>query len=244
MELYLVWLASLLGSAHCVGMCGGFALAVAGSAPTLSAKLGRGLTYHAGKTATYVVLGLLAGLFGAALTGLPGVALAQNVLSIAAGVAMIAIGLSVAGVTGRFDALHLPGMGWLKGALARALRGRGISGSFAVGLFNGLLPCGLVYAFLVQAAATGSAVGGGLTMLVAGLGTVPALLFFGTSGASLGRPLRAKLSRMGGVLVVVLGLLTMVRGTPIMHRLMGHDMSGETMPAGHPMPGMAPMHHP
>ena len=59
--------ASLLGSAHCVGMCGPMVLIATGIKEARSSKserLFRSLGYHFGRLGTYLILGLAAGLLG------------------------------------------------------------------------------------------------------------------------------------------------------------------------------------
>lgn len=226
MDLPLVFLIGLLGSAHCVGMCGGFVLAlsqVEGGAAALQVRQG---VYHLGKTFTYTVMGAVAGGFGAAfgafVTGF------QDVLSVALGVFLVVVGLGIVGVLHRIGGFsRLARLNGIASALAFFLKQRSHAGAFGLGLVNGLLPCGLVYGLLVKAAATGTVLGGALTMAVFGLSTIPALYALGVGGYLM-RPLwRARLNLASGVLVILLGLLTIVRGTPTIHTLMGHGSSGQ-----------------
>ena len=96
-------------------------------------------------------------------------------------------------------------------------------GTFGLGLVNGLLPCGLVYGLLVKAASTGTVAGGALTMAVFGLSTIPALYLLALTGYLMRPAWRTRLNLVSGVLVIVLGLVTIVRGTPAMDLFMGHD---------------------
>ena len=200
-DLAFVFGIGILSSMHCVGMCGGFVLAIGRSR----------VPYFAGKTLTYSVLGALAGMFGSAvMTAFAGF---QNAVSIALGVLLVLIGASLAGLFRRIP---------LGDGLARS---RPISralvyflkrpSSFGLGLVNGLLPCALVYGMLVKAATTGTAWEGALTMAVFGSATIPALFLLGVSGTLLRPSWRLRLSRFGGVLVILLGLLTIARGTPL-----------------------------
>jgi protein SCO1/2 len=105
-----------------------------------------------------------------------------------------------------------------------------------LGLFNGFLPCGLVYSFALAAAGTGSPGAAMLTMLAFGLGTVPMLVAVGWGGAAMAawQPLRPALARAAGVLVIALGVLTVVRGTPLMTTFAasgGHDHAAITTAA-------------
>lgn len=197
----------LLGSAHCVGMCGGFvALLGSGTGPAGTA---RQAGYFAGKTATYAAFGAVAGTAGDALGELFGAF--GGVVGVGLGLGMVALGAGLCGA----------GAGRAPGARAAAVLGPAIgrlvrSGSpiavVALGALNGLLPCGLVYGMLTAAAATGSAASGAATMAVFGLATLPALALTGLAGARLRPRGRLRMQRLAGVLVVVMGLLTVARG--------------------------------
>lgn len=232
LDLSVVFLAGLLGSAHCAGMCGGFALALGALPGTRSYAVRLG-TYLVGKALTYTLLGALAGAFGYSLFLMAGV---QKTLTLAAGVALVALGIvllrggrGLSGVGGGVAAR-------LTRPLAR-LAGRGTLGSaFGLGMLNGLLPCGLVLALLVQAAFAGDAQAGALTMAVFGASTVPALALTGLLGRLAAPRLRHRLQRWGGAFVVALGLLTLARGTDAgnawLHRVVPHEMLGHHDPVG------------
>ena len=207
LDLAAVFLAGLLGSAHCVGMCGGFvALLGAGGGPGLAVRQG---AYFLGKTLTYAAFGALAGAAGFALreafAGLGGV------VAVGLGVTMVAAGLAVCGlawgrgvVAGRLAAR-------LGGVVGRLVRSDRPGALVALGMVNGLLPCGLVYGMLAVAASSGGAVRA-LTMAVFGLATVPALALAGVLSARLRPARRLAMQRLAGVLVVAMGLLTLARG--------------------------------
>lgn len=217
-DFSLVFAAGFLGSAHCVGMCGGFVLA-ASTAPGRTARLTRQLFYFMGKTLTYTVMGGAVGLAGATVgSAFAGV---QNAISIGAGALMFVLGLHLLGAVGL-----LKGMGTLmnwppfRAASRYFTRKRTAAGALGLGLLNGLLPCGLVYSLLAMAAATGTMLGGALTMLVFGCATVPALFALAWIGDLLQPAWQHRLHRASGVLVMALGLITVLRGTPAMHLLM------------------------
>lgn len=155
-------IAGLFGSPHCVGMCGPFALACGGRASHTAA-------WHGGKLTTYGLLGAVAGAFGSVL---PGPTWVGTVVS--AGV-VVWFSAALAGLAPE-PTLRVPG---LQAVATRAARKDDLASRYVFGLANGLLPCGLVYAALGLAVATGSAAVGALTMTVFGLGTVPALAAFG-----------------------------------------------------------------
>lgn len=206
----------LLGSAHCVGMCGGIALTV-GSVPVARPSPGqalrRQLIYSAGRISTYVFLGALAAHAGVRLSRLPeGVLEVQRVFSIIAGVLMILLGISILGWL-PWRPLRLKSCGNpITATMSRLVSIPGRTGSFLAGLGTGFLPCGLVYAFLAQAVAEADVARGVALMFFFGLGTLPAMLVVGCGGGWLAAPVRAKVFRVAAGFVVLVGGLTVYRG--------------------------------
>lgn len=222
------FMVGFLGSMHCIGMCGGLVT-------TLSMAHQKvwwaGLSsYQAGRISTYVLLGLLTGLAGTVLTKMAWIDLAQNILAILAGMMMVAFGVHLAGwmadpfqkILTRFSLLT----GLSKWIQAASTSRQPVSW-YMVGLFNGLLPCGLVYAALAMALASGEVPQAGLTMLAFGLGTVPAMMFVPVLMRKITARTRGNILRIAGVVLILLGLLTMIRGADWMHAghhgQMGHE---------------------
>ena len=215
MAYVLIFLGGLAGSLHCVGMCGGFPLAVAGAAS--SRNLVRQLLYNAGRLNTLVFIGAISGALGGAFVATGPVRTLERALAIVAGGFMIVVGLEVLGVlvqvTTRGAALAQATVGRLLGGV---MRSRSLAAPLALGVFNAFLPCQLIYAFAARAASTASVTDGMLTMLCFGLGTVPAMLSLGVAGV-LARPtVRARLSTASGVLIIAFGLLTLLRGFDVL----------------------------
>jgi hypothetical protein len=126
---------------------------------------------------------------------------------------MIVIGLEGLGVLGRVTAggaalVHATIGRWLR----EVIRSPSAAAPVALGVLNAFLPCHLIYAFAARAAGTASVPEGMLTMLAFGLGTVPAMVATGTARTVLPRGLRAWGARLGGILVILLGLVTLARG--------------------------------
>lgn len=203
----------LLGSAHCVGMCGGFALALGAGSRGLSRAVLRQVVYGLGRVFTYSVGGAAAGWLGWKLgrqtTGLVEV---QTVLCLAAGALLVVQGLHAAGWL-PFGFLSTVPSGCLgPGLFATLMHDTRTHSVFLAGMVNGLLPCGLVYAFLALAATSGDMLHGALTMFLFGLGTIPVLAFVGIGGNLLSVALRQRLLTLAAWCVVLTGLLTIARG--------------------------------
>lgn len=178
-----VFVASLLGSLHCAGMCGAF-LAFAVGPPGDRASGGRlHAAYNAGRLTTYTALGALAGLLGGAIDTGGALLGVQRLAAIGAGAVMIGFGVVV---LLRTRGVRLPRVP-LPMALERTLTAahRRAAGQTPIvragltGLLTTLLPCGWLYAFVVTAAGTGHPGWGALTMAAFWLGTLPVMIALG-----------------------------------------------------------------
>jgi sulfite exporter TauE/SafE len=209
----LVWsvlAASLVGSPHCAGMCGGFAwLAAPGPAPRLRPTI----LYHGARLAGYVVLGAVAGLLGAGLDRIGAFVGLGRVAAVVAGAVMLAWGASTVLVaTGvRLPrVLRVPSGGPWSAALARVKGWPGDARAAALGLFTALLPCGWLWVFVAMAAATGGPLAGAALMLVFWAGTLPAFALLGVIMQRAAGPLRRHLPLVTGAALIVVGAVTML----------------------------------
>jgi hypothetical protein len=206
--------AGLLGSGHCLGMCGSLVAALALCGEGRRGGLAFQALYHAGRLATYTLIGLLAGWLGAAAAGGGAFAGAGRILLLFSDLFVILLGLGSAGL---FRACNVAGLegGVPVGAFAGALRAlrRLPAGLVALplGLLFGLLPCGLLYAMALTAGQSAAPMAGGATMLAFGLGTTPALFLFGGAAQWLGSRARLWLLRGAGLMVAVMGAYSLLR---------------------------------
>ncbi len=246
-DLVAVFLIGLLGSAHCVGMCGGFVLAVAqGHRGARGAQVHQVL-YFLGKTLTYALFGAVAGglghVIGAVFSGV------QNALSIVLGLFLVGIGLGLLGMLRRFEGPRfMARFNKLPAVIGGLLKRRTHAATFGLGMVNGLLPCGLVYGVLALAAATGGPLRGALTMAVFGVATIPALYLLAMASFLMRPAWRMRLNQISGVLVVLLGLITILRGTPAIDPIMqlfhnDHSHHPQHHEMVEPVPPDTMMHH-
>lgn len=213
-----VFLASLLGSLHCAGMCGAFvAIAVGGAGAEPDRRRSQWpmqLAYHGGRLVTYVLLGAAAGAAGKLLDLTSALAGVRPVAAAAAGATLLAFGLITLlrqfGVT----LARVPAPAFFRNALAAAHRkamGRPpIVRAAMIGLLTTLLPCGWLYLFAVTAAGTASPWRGALTMAVFWAGTLPVLVAIGASVRRLTGALGRRLPVITCVAVMALGLFTLI----------------------------------
>jgi sulfite exporter TauE/SafE len=208
-----VLLASLLGSMHCMGMCGGFVAFWAGSDQSSGSSRTLGhVAYGGGRLLVYSTLGLIAGSIGAAVDLAGSAAGLQRSAAVVAGATMVVWGLfTLAQVLGvRVPRLPLPAaLRALTTRAYRSLRGRPpVVRALAMGLLTAILPCGWLYAFVVTAAGTGGALAGAFVMTAFWLGTLPVMVGLGVGLQALAGPLRRHLPAVSAVAIVVVGLLS------------------------------------
>ena len=204
--------------AHCLGMCGGFALHLA-QGPGRAAAVERQALWHLGRVTTYVFLGAMAGFLGARL--LSTAAWVENVLAYVAGGAMVLAGLVMLGLV----PLARRG-GSAEGGLVSALAGQLFreptpGSALGLGLVTGFLPCPITLGFLALVVQRGSVLVGMATMAAVGLGTAWSLAVLAMTGRMVTERLRKWGPAVAAVVLVLLGVATVLRGTEAFHRLLG-----------------------
>jgi sulfite exporter TauE/SafE len=216
--LLSAFLVGLLGSTHCLGMCGGIVSALTLGLPVELRRSPRSLApyllaYNTGRITSYAIAGGIAGALSAGAFGLMPSANVRWAVRLVTGGFMIALGLYLAG--------WWPGLQQLEkwgGVLWRRIEPYGHRllpvdhplTALAFGMVWGWLPCGMVYAALAWALASGSAARGASLMLAFGLGTLPMLLAIGATAEWLRDFVRHAWVRRGaGLAVLLFGLFTL-----------------------------------
>lgn len=200
----------LLGSFHCVGMCGPIAFMLPVDQTNAYKKLLQIALYHFGRLLAYAIIGLVFGLVGKGLY-LFGF---QQQLSIAIGIVMILLVLipQKALNTYNFSRPIYKIISKLKSKLGQALKKKSNDTFLTIGFLNGFLPCGLVYMAVFAAIAGGNALNGSMYMMVFGLGTMPLMTTAIYFSQFLKGSVRQKIQRMIPVFVVLIGALFILRG--------------------------------
>jgi len=204
--LWTAFILGLAGSLHCAGMCGPLAIALPHPGRGMAGFVAGRVFYQLGRLVTYMALGAAFGLLGRSLI-LAGV---QQWVSIGAGL-LILSGL----VASLWAGTSVPLNQWVarvKGWLGWWLQRRTLGSLAVLGLVNGLLPCGLVYAACAGAAASGDAGQGLLYMGIFGLGTVPMMLGLSLGGQVIPMAMRLRLQRLIPVSLGLVGVLLVLRG--------------------------------
>ena len=209
-EILTSFFVGLLGSLHCVGMCGPIAIALPiPNANNFSFVIGR-LLYNLGRVATYSFLGAVFGLLGSRLV----ISGFQQSVSITLGIAILIAVLIPPKYKAKISQhtiiqkITLP----LKSGISDLFKRGTFSAMFLIGLLNGLLPCGLVYVALAGAIASGNAISGTLVMILFGLGTIPMMFAATIFGKFINLNIRKKITKAIPVFAVILGILFIVRG--------------------------------
>lgn len=203
--------------AHCLGMCGGFSLALAegeGGRPLL-----RHLSWQGGRAFAYMFLGSLAGFSGWFFSVWAQFQAGQEFVSAVAGLMMVLFAIlqfkaagkeqKSGGITAAIQDLFAP-----------LLTAPTAASSFCLGVVTGFLPCPIVWGFAVLAASTGTALSGMQTMAALAAGTAAPLFFLGMTGRLLPASLRRRARLMGPTVLLLAGIVTLLRPLPFFHKIM------------------------
>lgn len=208
--LYSALILGLLGSFHCVGMCGPIAFLLPLDRENKVKRILQLTSYHVGRVLTYSLLGLLFGIAGNTFHFF-GI---QQQLSIGIGILMILTILTPAQFTNKFSLTRpiYKLVGKVKSALGQELKKREPETFFIIGFLNGLLPCGLVYMAVFGAIAVGDPLEGSLYMALFGIGTIPLMTTAIYLGNFLTNTVKQRVLKAIPYVVVLMGMLFILRG--------------------------------
>jgi sulfite exporter TauE/SafE len=212
-ELPLIFVTGILGTAHCLGMCGPMALAIGSAAQGWPSAIAKQLVYTAGRIFSYGVLGSAAGYCGARLVhSAPVLINIPATLAVIAGAFLIYQGLQATGIFRRRGVSAAAGPCLAGGFIGQYFRQPNYSGVLLAGVLTGFLPCGLLYGMLALAMTTHSVFLGGTTMVIFGLGTAPAMMLAGVSGRLIGLATRRWIYAAAAWCLVLTGVVSVARG--------------------------------
>ena len=207
---YSAFIMGLVGSLHCVGMCGPIAMMLpADTSARWKFFFGRFL-YNGGRLMTYAVLGIFVGFIGESTTYF----VSQKTLSIVLG-ALILIGVFIPKSWQQKISLNhfvFRFTNKIKSGLSKLFKSHSFLTQFSFGVLNGLLPCGLVYAALSGAFLTETLTDGMFFMLLFGLGTLPMMLGISLGATWLRKTFALKLPKLIPITYSLLALWLIVRG--------------------------------
>ncbi|MEN0004896.1 MAG: sulfite exporter TauE/SafE family protein [Bacteroidota bacterium] len=210
MEIWTAFTIGLVGSLHCVGMCGPIALALPFQGQGQARMLGSILLYNLGRVTTYAALGLVIGLVGQGLF----IAGLQMYLSIGLGILFLLAAIFSIKLEQKLFGLSFlhEVQTWVKKQLGFLLRGHSAGHFYGIGLLNGLLPCGLVYLGVAGAVTSSTVVGSMQYMIFFGFGTLPLMLLAAFSGQFMQQKWRRRIRQFIPVLLGAFGLFLLYRG--------------------------------
>lgn len=200
----------LVGSFHCVGMCGPIAMALPFVGSSGWRYYAGRLLYNSGRIVTYATLGALAGALGESLQ-LAGL---QQTVSIVSGVLILLLLVLPATLKGKYAGMLGTDklMAWVRQKLGFYFQKNSLGSLFMVGLLNGLLPCGFVYIALAGAISAPSVGGAILYMALFGLGTFPLMFLVSLSGKLISLRMRSLFNRAVPYIGMSLAILFIMRG--------------------------------
>lgn len=209
MELIAALSLGLLGSLHCVGMCGPLVLAVPSNATSRWKFLGERIIYNLGRAITYGIMGMVLGFAGKSI-----MIDVQQEISIFLGVSIlltVAIPFAIRSKIEKYSPLKYL-YSFVKEKFSTLMRKRGMTTLFTMGMLNGLLPCGLVYTSLLGATVVADMWQSALFMIVFGVGTAPALIAVSLAGKLVSLRFRSFMNRALPVFSIVIALILILRG--------------------------------
>ena len=212
--IYMAFVTGLLGTGHCIGMCGGLVSALSLSEAGRQGGWFFHLLYNLGRISTYTFIGAVVGWLGSALAYTDRFKMVSRSLLIGSDVFVILIGLGTAGLFAWLNVSKLDFPGPMKAmtlAVAGLRRLPPAISALPLGLLFGFIPCGYLYAVAITAAQSASVATGALMLFAFGLGTAPSLLLFGGAAHWLSGRARTWMLRIAGLVVAGMGVINLIK---------------------------------
>ena len=199
----------ILGSFHCVGMCGPIAMALPLKEESDWGKFSGAMLYNSGRITTYTFFGLAFGLIGRSFS----IFGYQQWVSIGLGVSILIVLLLPKKITAQFGQNSITAFfAKIRSSLGKLFAKKNHASLYSIGLLNGLLPCGLVYMAAALAIATGAVGKGMMFMAFFGLGTLPMMWGMAFFGTFVRISLRQKIRKAYPYFMTIIALLLILRG--------------------------------
>ncbi|MFN1834499.1 sulfite exporter TauE/SafE family protein [Balneola sp. MJW-20] len=220
MELWTALTLGLLGSVHCMGMCGPIAVSIPGNDDSVVRSFIRSVIYNLGRVLTYALFGLVFGILGMGAT----LAGYQNILSVMLGVLIILFAVFPK-LKPNLSENHLYRIfsDFLSKTIGKLFSNRSYSSSFLIGSLNGFLPCGFVITALAAALITTSPFHSSVYMVLFGIGTIPVMLFMNMAPMILKPSIRTRLRPLSTYFAIFLGSFLIYRGIMV-GNMISHGM--------------------
>jgi sulfite exporter TauE/SafE len=207
----LAFMAGLLGSGHCLGMCGalvsGYFMKAGPSKRYLPYFI-----YQLARIGVYTLVGFAAAALGVALVSSGMFGKAQSILQMIIGTVVIILALGILGWIPFQGAVRLLPMTLLRKGYAQSRTRGPILGAMIAGVLNGLMPCPLTFAMAVKATSATTIMEGGLLMLTFGAGTLPTMLFISVAFGKMSAHFRGLMLKSAAFIMIVMGCNTVYMG--------------------------------
>lgn len=212
--IYMAFVTGLLGTGHCIGMCGGLVSALSLSEAGRQGGWFFHLLYNLGRISTYTFIGAVVGWLGSALAYTDRFKMVTRSLLIGSDVFVILVGLGTAGLFTWLNVSKLDFPGPMKAMTVAVVGLRRLPPAISalpLGLLFGFIPCGYLYAVAITAAQSASVATGALMLFAFGLGTAPSLLLFGGAAHWLSGRARIWMLRLAGLVVAGMGVINLIK---------------------------------
>ena len=207
----LAFITGVLGSGHCLGMCGalvsGYFMNVGGNK-----SLFPYFAYQLTRIFVYVSIGLLAATLGVVLVSGGMFGKFQSILQMAIGSIVIILAFGILGLIPWQGSVKLLPMNLLRKGYAKARTKGPVVGAMIAGFLNGLMPCPLTFGMYVNATSATTVMEGGLLMLAFGAGTLPTMLLISFAFAKMGASVRGIMLKAAAIIMIFMGLNTIYKG--------------------------------
>jgi len=222
LDIYSMFLLGLLGTGHCLGMCGPLIFAFPGQ----TGKMISHLYYHSGRILTYTAIGVFMGTMGFVLAMVAssiGKDPLQWLTRIRVGFSLLAacflflFGILRLGLVKEPKWMSIAGPDQIPGykrIIHAAVSGKNPAANFPLGIILGFLPCGMSFAAFARVLASGGPITGGLLVFAFGVGTLPGLLLFGCGAHGFVRRFRKYSDLISGALMIGMGVRLVMKSLP------------------------------
>jgi sulfite exporter TauE/SafE len=207
----LAFMAGMLGSGHCLGMCGALVSGYfmkAGASRTLLPYF----FYQFARIFVYTLVGFAAAALGVVLVSSGVFGKVQSILQMFIGSVVIILALGILGWIPFQGSVRLIPMNLLRRGYAESRTKGPILGATIAGLLNGLMPCPLTFAMAVKATSATTIMEGGLLMLTFGAGTLPTMLFVSVAFGKMSAHFRGLMLKSAALIMIIMGCNTIYMG--------------------------------
>ena len=212
LDLGLAFLTGVLGSGHCVGMCGALVSGFFMQAGQNTKSYLPYFAYHLSRITIYTLIGITAASLGFVLVSSGVMGKVQGALQFIIGTFVIVLAMGILGWIPWQGSFRLLPVSVLRRGFAMAATKGTTIGAAMGGALNGFMPCPLTFAMAVKVTTAPTPLAGGLTMLVFGAGTFPTMIFMSIAFGKLGPKLRGYMLKTAALVMIVMGLNTLYKG--------------------------------